>query len=94
MIFRGDALYIKDAVWEDGRVVPAGYGNGHVKEILTDLYTKGFDGFLSIEPHLFHFAGFDLLEKDGKSMEHQDREELNGEEAFALAHSSLMKLLQ
>jgi len=33
-------------------VVPAGEGDGRLKEILTSLHEQGFDGFLSIEPHL------------------------------------------
>lgn len=86
-------IHVKDAKMEDGRVVPAGYGDGHVKEILSALFDKGFDGYLSLEPHLFHFSGFDLLEKDQVSIQHQERGELNGEEAFALAYASLQKLL-
>lgn len=86
-------IHVKDAVWADGSVVPAGCGDGQVKEILTDLYASGYNGFLSLEPHLFHFAGFDLLEKNGISMAHQANAELNGEEAFALAHSALLKII-
>lgn len=87
-------IHVKDAIMTDGRVVPAGHGDGHVKEILRDLYASGFDGFLSLEPHLFHFDGFDLLEKNGISIPHTGRNELNGEEAFILAHDSLMKVLE
>lgn len=87
-------IHVKDAKWTDGRVVPAGYGDGNVAAILKDLYASGFDGYLSLEPHLFNFAGFDDLEQDGKSMEHADRRILTGLEAFTLAHSSLLKLLE
>ena len=86
-------IHVKDAKLSDGRVVPAGYGDGNVKAILTDLFASGFDGFLSLEPHLFHFDGFDLLEKDGKSMQNTERKELTGAEAFELAYNSLVKLL-
>lgn len=86
-------IHVKDAKWDDGSVVPAGYGDGNVAAILKDLYSSGFDGYLSLEPHLFNFAGFADLEQDGKSMEHADRKILTGLEAFTLAHSSLMKLL-
>ena len=30
----------------------AGEGDGHVREILTDLHSRGYDGGISIEPHL------------------------------------------
>ena len=87
-----DYLHIKDAKWENGSVVPAGYGDGHVGEIITDLLTSGFDGFLSLEPHLFNFSGFSLLEKDGKSIS-ENNAVLSGQEAFTLAYQSLKKLL-
>lgn len=86
-------IHVKDAKWENGSVVPAGYGDGHVQEILQDLYASGFDGFLSLEPHLFNFSGFELLEKDGQSIKEHDAKVLSGQEAFALAHESLVKLL-
>lgn len=86
-------IHVKDAKMSDGSVVPVGYGDGNVAGILKDLYASGFDGFLSLEPHLFNFAGFAELEQDGKSMQKADRKILSGLEAFTLAHDSLMKLL-
>lgn len=82
-------IHVKDAVWEDGRVVPAGYGDGHVKEILHKLDARGYLGFLSLEPHLTEFAGFAQLEEGGKI-----GKKLTGPEAFTLAHDSLVKLLR
>ncbi|MCK9222899.1 MAG: sugar phosphate isomerase/epimerase [Limnochordia bacterium] len=45
-------VHIKDALLENGRVVPAGAGDGDVKRVLAELFKAGFDGFLSLEPHL------------------------------------------
>jgi L-ribulose-5-phosphate 3-epimerase len=45
-------LHIKDAHAFDGSVVPAGQGDGKLPEILQALAQTGFEGFLSIEPHL------------------------------------------
>lgn len=45
-------MHIKDALLESGEVVPAGRGDGKLQEILSALKAKGFEGFLSIEPHL------------------------------------------
>lgn len=87
-------IHVKDAKLTDGSVVPAGFGDGHVAEILTDLYASGYNGFLSLEPHLFNFAGFDALEKDSKSVLPSERKILSGWEAFQLAHDSLLKLLK
>ncbi|MEZ0536488.1 sugar phosphate isomerase/epimerase family protein [Caldicellulosiruptoraceae bacterium PP1] len=45
-------MHIKDALFKDGSVVPAGYGDGRVKNIIDELKKMNFNGFLSIEPHL------------------------------------------
>jgi sugar phosphate isomerase/epimerase len=55
-------MHIKDAVYSDHHVVPAGYGDGKVPKILSELYESGFEGFLSLEPHLASFVGFADLE--------------------------------
>jgi sugar phosphate isomerase/epimerase len=47
-------FHIKDALLLEGEVVPAGYGDGKLLPILRDACSDGFDGFLSIEPHLNH----------------------------------------
>lgn len=85
-------IHVKDAKWENGDVVPAGMGDGHVKEILQDLFADGFNGFLSLEPHLFNFVGFASLEQDKEEIQ-STAKVLSGLEAFTLAHDSLLKLL-
>jgi len=45
-------FHIKDFDCEARKVVPAGDGDGHLEPILRDAYARGFDGFLSLEPHL------------------------------------------
>lgn len=54
-------IHIKDAMLADGKVVPAGQGDGQLEPILTDLNRSGYSGFLSLEPHLAahgQFSGF------------------------------------
>ncbi|HEX4123100.1 MAG TPA: sugar phosphate isomerase/epimerase [Tepidisphaeraceae bacterium] len=54
-------IHIKDARLSDGKVVPAGIGDGHVGPILADAYSQGYRGFVSLEPHLAaagQFSGF------------------------------------
>ena len=54
-------VHIKDGLMAEKRVVPAGEGDGQVRELLGALKERGFDGFLSIEPHLAtagQFSGF------------------------------------
>jgi len=45
-------MHIKDALYKDHSVVPAGQGDGKVAQILKGLDDMGYSGFLSIEPHL------------------------------------------
>ena len=86
-------VHVKDALWEDGSVVPAGYGDGNVAAILGMLNEKGYEGFLSLEPHLFDFTGFAGLERGRNSMGKKEGRALSGFEAFSLAHESLLKIL-
>lgn len=86
-------IHVKDALVKNGDVVPAGMGDGNVAAILGKLYANGFDGFLSLEPHLFNFTGFAGLEKDKKEITSGETKVLSGFEAFSLAHESLLKIL-
>ena len=54
-------IHIKDARASDGREVPAGQGDGKVREILKDAFSTGWAGYLTFEPHLSEsgtFKGF------------------------------------
>lgn len=67
-------LHIKDARFSDKVIVPAGEGDGQIKEILKELKEKNFDGFLSLEPHLAisgkmsGFSGAKLFEKAARAL--------------------------
>jgi sugar phosphate isomerase/epimerase len=45
-------LQVKDALAATGEVVPAGQGDGEVRETLAALRDSGFAGYVSLEPHL------------------------------------------
>ncbi|WP_460521597.1 sugar phosphate isomerase/epimerase family protein [Humibacter antri] len=54
-------LQVKDALFADGTVVPAGQGDGELLETVTALRDEGYRGFASLEPHLadgFALGGF------------------------------------
>ena len=82
-------MHIKDAVYSDHSVTPAGQGDGKVKEILTDLYKSGYEGFLSLEPHLGHFQGLGALELDDKWKNLPQ----GGPKLFAIATSALKNII-
>jgi sugar phosphate isomerase/epimerase len=71
-------VQIKDALAATGEVVPPGQGDGQVRETLADLRDSGFEGYLSLEPHLAmagRYGGF------------------SGADGFRLAARSLKDLL-
>jgi sugar phosphate isomerase/epimerase len=54
-------VHVKDALLGSGQVVPAGQGDGELRETIAALRESGFDGFFSLEPHLASagkFSGF------------------------------------
>ncbi len=81
-------MHIKDAS-KDGNVVPAGTGEGKVKEILADLKATGYEGFLSLEPHLSNFVGLASLE-EGKENEEIST---NTQDKFRLGVKHLREIL-
>ena len=52
-------VHIKDGLMAEKRVVPAGEGDGQVRELLDALKERAFHGFLSLEPHLATAGRFD-----------------------------------
>ncbi len=62
-------VHVKDSIMETGQVVPAGQGDGEVRETVRALKDSGFDGYFSLEPHLSSsgpfsgFSGPDLYRK-------------------------------
>lgn len=83
-------MHIKDALYSDGSVVPPGYGDGKVKEIIGELKASGYDGFYSMEPHLGNFEGLAALELTDE----MEKLPEGGEGTFTLAFNTFMKILE
>lgn len=84
-----DYMHIKDALFADKSVVPAGQGDGGLPQLIEALDKKGYSGFLSLEPHLGDFVGFSSLEKDAIQKSSQEK----GEVLFTIAYQALRKIL-
>ncbi|MFD9893392.1 sugar phosphate isomerase/epimerase family protein [Amycolatopsis sp. NPDC059027] len=71
-------VQIKDAVLATGEVMPAGEGDGEVRDTIRALRGDSFDGFFSLEPHLAaagRMGGF------------------SGPELFRAAHQAFVEIL-
>ena len=82
-------MHIKDAVYSDHHVVPAGLGDGKVREILNYLHHINYDGFLSLEPHLGLFEGLKNLELDNNNKQVTQ----SGTSLFNIATTALKDIL-
>ena len=72
-------VQVKDALAATGEVVPAGQGDGQMRETLAALRDSGFAGFMSLEPHLASAGRYGRF---------------GGPEAFTRAARALKALLQ
>lgn len=81
-------FHIKDAKYT-GEIVPSGMGDGKISEILTDAAQSGFNGFLSLEPHLGSFKGLELLEKTDLSKKLPQ----GGAQTFTIAYNALREVI-
>lgn len=82
-------MHIKDAKEANRKVVPSGMGDGNVPFVLGELFAAGFDGFLSLEPHLGSFSGLAELELDDL----MEKLPEGGEGTFTLAYNALTGIL-
>ena len=85
-------LHIKDAL-SNGTVVPAGKGEGHLTEILTDFVSRGGTA-VTIEPHLKVFDGLNALELDSARSAVDDYQYKTTDSAFDAACAALRKVLE
>lgn len=84
-------FHIKDALFSDGSVVPAGKGDGNIRELLVDFAQEHEDTMLTIEPHLKVFSGLtDTVSMPGeKNFVYK-----TNAEAFDAAVAALKQLLE
>lgn len=72
-------VHVKDAVLADATVRPAGEGDAQWPQLIEALHADGYDGFLSLEPHLGVHDTFGGL---------------SGAKAWTAAHTALIELLR
>lgn len=82
-----DYFHVKDVCISTGAVVPAGYGDGMLDELVARICDNKV---LTLEPHLSVFKGFDSI--DNTEMKH-DFSFKSSDEAFDAAANALKDLL-
>ena len=86
-------LHIKDALFADGKVVPAGKGDGNVAFIVKDFLARG--GLcMTVEPHLKVFSGLSALEREGQKSTLEVYGYNSNDEAFDAACQALRSILK
>lgn len=86
-------LHIKDAMFADGSVVPAGKGEGNVPFIVKDYLAKG-GCHMTVEPHLKVFSGLKALERKGEESKLESKYVFEtNDEAFDAACAALRAIL-
>ncbi len=83
-------MHIKDALMENGAVVPAGMGDGNVQDILDRLAARADDMILTLEPHLTVFDGLKNLQDEKLNHKFSYPDKLT---AFGAAASALKEVL-
>lgn len=85
-----DCFHLKDSD-ADGQHVPVGSGAGKVQEILADALSRGWQGPLSLEPHLQHSGAVAKTHVSG--IENQSFKNLSSAECFSVAAKAAKNLL-
>lgn len=85
-------MHIKDSM-QDGRIVAPGMGAGNISTLLSKYKSIG-GGLLTLEPHLYEFAGLKQLEREGEESIVGEMAFSSAEEAFDFAANSLKDLIR
>ena len=81
-------FHIKDVVGDTGELVPAGYGDTKIKELIAKIDSEKV---LTLEPHLMEFDAYKSI--DNTEMKHKFTF-ANGQEAFDAAVTALKNILK
>ena len=71
-----------------------GTGEGKIKELLTRaIRDEGYEGFLTLEPHLVLFASLQSLETEDAAHIIKQNKAKDGAEGYAMQYSALKEIL-
>lgn len=87
-------IHIKDAEKGDNQNVPCGTGDGNIQAILKDAIQNGYEGFLTMEPHLAVFDSLKDLELEDVNEIIKDDRGLDGKGAYTVQYNALIEVLK
>ena len=86
-------FHIKDAISTNRENVLCGAGEGKIKEILKQAISEGYEGYLTLEPHLVLFDSLQSLELGKPEHIIRQSKAKNGREAYAMQYQALQRIL-
>ena len=87
-------IHIKDAVPDDNENVLCGTGTGKIEQILKKaIREEGYEGFLTLEPHLVLFGTLQSLEIAAATDVIKENKYKDGAEGFSAQHAALVEIL-
>ena len=87
-------IHIKDAVKGNNENVLCGTGDGQIPQLLKKIIREnGYQGFLTLEPHLVLFATLQSLETEDASKVISHNKAKDGAEGYAMQYHALMDIL-
>ncbi len=88
-------IHIKDAVSADKENVVCGTGEGHIREILEQaIHKEGYEGFLTLEPHLVLFDSLSDLEISDPKQIIKENKAKDGADGYAKQYYGLWDILK
>jgi sugar phosphate isomerase/epimerase len=89
-----DYFHIKDAVSDNQENVLCGTGEGQIREILSRALANGYQGFLTLEPHLVNFAALKTLELNFVEKPQRNSLIRDGFDGYVLQYQALLGILK
>ncbi len=86
-------IHIKDASYSVSHNVLCGTGDGKIPEILKIVFESGYDGFLTLEPHLAMFGTLQSLELEEASSVVNTSANITGEQGYEMQYKALKEIL-
>lgn len=87
-------IHIKDAVTTGNENVPCGTGEGKIKQLLTRaIREEGYEGFLTLEPHLVIFESLSALEVEEAHHVIRRNKAKDGADGYAIQYKALKEIL-